>query len=294
MAGRFEFTDDVLLFRPRFPFADGVDYHLIERGADAGSTMRRPARPGAASTSVTAICPSGPAVPLNLLRCYVHFSAPMSEGSAAQSVRLSDADTGEPMPDAILAMEPELWDPQHTRLTLLLDPGRIKRGLRPHLDAGYPLVEGRRVTLSVETTFLDARGQPLVTAGRRDYRVGDAERRHVRPEDWTVAPPPAHTRLPLTVTFDRPMDHALALRCLRVLDGHGAIVGGRVALAEGEMRWRFDPTDAWGQGPYTLTVDPILEDVAGNSISRVFDRDLDRTEDDPRDANPTTIAFSCA
>ena len=65
----------------------------------------------------------------------------MSEGHARESVRLIDTDTGQLLPDALLPMDPELWDRSRTRLTLLLDPGRIERGLVPHTETGYPLTE---------------------------------------------------------------------------------------------------------------------------------------------------------
>ena len=40
-------------------------------------------------------------------------------------------------------------------------------------------------------------------------------------------------------------------------------------------------------------VDPRLEDLAGNSIIRVFDRDLLRAEDAPTDARHVAIDFTC-
>jgi len=38
-------------------------------------------------------------------------------------------------------------------------------------------------------------------------------------------------------------------------------------------------------------VDPALEDLAGNSVSRVFDRDLTRPEDEPRETGPVVVTF---
>ena len=44
--------------------------------------------------------------------------------------------------------------------------------------------------------------------------------------------------------------------------------------------------------PHRLLVDPVLEDVAGNSVQRVFDRDLSSAEDAPRDQNgPVQLPF---
>ena len=37
----------------------------------------------------------------------------------------------------------------------------------------------------------------------------------------------------------------------------------------------------------------LLEDLAGNSLVRVFDRDLTRAEDNPASDRPITLAFAC-
>ena len=97
-----------------------------------------------------AIYPTAAELPVNLLRVYVHFSAPMSEGWAARAIRVSREDTGETLDDVFLPPEPELWDPERKRLTMLLDPGRIKRGLVPNLEFGYPLVEGTAVRIAID------------------------------------------------------------------------------------------------------------------------------------------------
>src|ERR1019366_3883018 len=141
-------------FITRHPFLAGRNYDvLVHRSVTMGDetrgfdledferlTIGRPAGDDdTASTRVLAIMPTRATLPRNALRLYVHFSAPMSEGFAAGHVRLVDAATGAGIPDAFLVMDPELWDPERRRLTVLFDPARIKRGLAPHLEVGYPL-----------------------------------------------------------------------------------------------------------------------------------------------------------
>ena len=169
-AGRFLVRDGAIWFAPRFPFADGVSYSvLVESGGDADSVdvweIRRPDPEVSSTTEVVAIYPTAAELPVNLLRMYVHFSAPMSEGWAARAIRVTRADTGEMLDEVFLPPEPELWDPEHKRLTMLLDPGRIKRGLVPNLEFGYPLAEGTTVRISVDPAFCDAAGQPLLRGG---------------------------------------------------------------------------------------------------------------------------------
>jgi hypothetical protein len=137
MAGRLAPDGADACFVPRFGFVDGTAYAVTVDGAAAGVLTRpRAARP--ATAQVLAIDPAAGEVPRNLLRCYVWFSAPMSEGYAAGHVWLAD-DAGMALPGALLSAEQELWDAGRRRLTVLLDPARIKRGLAGHRAAGYPL-----------------------------------------------------------------------------------------------------------------------------------------------------------
>ena len=237
--------------------------------------------------------PTADEVPVNLLKIYVHFSDRMSEGWAKRAVRVRRGDNDEPLDDVFLPMEPELWDSERCRLTLLLDPGRIKRGLVPNLEAGYPLLEGVPIVVGVDSGFRDAGGQRLLAGAERRYRVGPASRARVDPTQWRLNRPATGSTEPLIVELDRPLDHALLDHCLRVSDAIGAPVAGRGVIAEAERKWRFEPNGTWEAGRYALVIDPILEDLAGNSLSRVFDRDLTRAEDAPTDTRGHAIEFEC-
>jgi hypothetical protein len=288
-SGRLVRDGTDLCFVPRFAFLDGTAYTVAVEGTTAAVLVR--ARPDRlATTEVTSIRPTAAEVPSNLLRLYVWFSAPMSEGYAAGQVRLA-RDGGGTIAGALLPTEYELWDASRQRLTLLLDPARIKRGLTGHQDAGYPLRSGEPFRLVVGSRFRDAQGLPLRAAAQRRYEVGGEERRHVDPGSWVVTLPPAGTSEPLQVAFGRPLDHGLLARCLHVRGPGGQPVDGTPQIGPGEQSWQLVPCRAWAPGSHQLIVDPVLEDLAGNSVSRVFDRDLARPEDQPRQARPVTVGF---
>jgi hypothetical protein len=289
MAGRLAPDGADACFVPRFGFVDGTAYAVTVDGRPAGVLTRpRPGRVRAAR--VLAIHPAAGEVPRNLLRCYVWFSAPMSEGEAAGHVALAD-DAGTPLPGALLATEHELWDAGRRRLTVLLDPARIKRGLAGHRAAGYPLRPGQPVRLVVGAGFRDAAGTPLQAGAQQRYTVGPDERRRVEPGDWTLDVPAAGGTGPLAVTFDRPLDHGLLARCLHVTGPGGGRVAGRMLAGPQDRSWRLVPAAAWAAGTHRLHVDPVLEDLAGNSVRRVFDRDLGRPDEDPRAAGLVTVSF---
>ncbi len=239
MSGRYVVDGTSVCFVPRFPFRDGTTYRVVSRGdvepdhhAPAHATQRH-------VPHVVGVQPTARTLPRNHLRFYVTFSEPMCDGEAAEHVHLRRADTGEELDDVFLAFDPELWDASRTRLTVLLDPARIKRGLVPHDEVGYPLVEGVAVELVIDDGFRDARGAPLTAPFVQRYGVGPDLRGLVEPSRWIVDVPPAGSRDPLVVHFDRPLDAALVARCLR------ASVPGTAALGAEEMSWEFRPATAW-------------------------------------------------
>ena len=289
MAGRLVRDGADLCFVPRFTFLDGTTYTLTVAGATAAVLVR--ARSGRlATTEVTEICPTAAEVPSNLLRLYVWFSAPMSEGCVAEYVRLA-RDDGSIIAGALLPTEHELWDAARRRLTVLLDPARIKRGLAAHQVAGYPLRSGEPFRLVVDSGFRDAQGLTLRAPAQRRYEVGGEERRHVDPGNWILTVPPAGTSESLQVAFGRPLDHGLLARCVHVSGPGGRLVDGTPQIGPVEQSWQLVPRRTWASGSHQLIVDPVLEDLAGNSVSRVFARALARPEDQPRQARPVTVGF---
>jgi hypothetical protein len=293
-AGSWERSAGVARFTPRFaPVAGSV--HVVVGRADARaewSELVRVSAPGdqvVPSAVVETIDPGGVSVPANLLRFTVTFSAPMEEGSVAGRIHLRDSG-GTELSGALFAMPPELWDRDRRRLTVLLEPGRIKRGLQPNVQAGPPLREGETITLVVDAGIRDATGAPLVVGAERGYRVGPAVRSRIDPGGWTVRWPDAEAAgddapgSPVVVRFGRPLDRALLRRYLGLVDGHGHPVPGRASVNPEATEWSFAPAAGVARSPWRLHVDARLEDLAGNSVRRVFDRDLSQASDDSIDA----------
>ena len=293
MAGRYEAGTDAVTFVPRYPLAPGLCYAMVVRAAEGEPqrlTFRLPAARSEPTARVLAIHPSGDRLVRNQLKLYVQFSASMSEGQAANHVRLVRADSGEAI-EAPFVAEPELWDHERRRLTLLFDPGRLKRGLRPQIEAGYPLQEGVAVHVVIDEGFRDADGAPLRARFEQRYEVDGDLRARVDPRDWECSFPAAGTADPLRVRFDRPLDHALLQHALEVIADAGRPVPGRPQIGPAERSWTFTPAAPWQAGEYRLAIDPRLEDLAGNSLARVFDRDLERDEA-PADPAREWISFA--
>jgi hypothetical protein len=277
LLGSYSVDEGILAFQPRYSPAAGVKLRAVFRppgGAPVEATFEVPVAQAEPSTFVNAIYPSTGDVPDNLLKLYVEFSAPMSRGEAWQRIRLLD-DAGTPGDAPFLEIDQELWDPTNTRLTLLFDPGRIKRGVLPREQLGPALIENREYTLVIDAAWRDASDAPLVEEFRKEIRVGPADRTPPEVKDWRLSAPWSRTRDALTVIFPEPMDWALAQRLLAVVGPEGP-VRGTIAVESNETRWRFVPDKPWVGGEYQLIVNTALEDLAGNKIGRAFDVDLDQ------------------
>jgi hypothetical protein len=238
------------------------------------------------ATHVVAVRAGGGDVPSNLLRVYVELSAPMEPGAAYEYIHVVDA-TGHEVKDALLELRAELWSPDRRRLTLLFDPGRVKRGIRSNLEMGAPLVAGHRYRLVIDSAWRDARNQPLATSYSQELRVAGFDSLPPNPSRWSISTPRRESRDPLRVGFGEPLDHALALRLISVVDERGSRVPGRASLSDDDRSWTFVPSAAWPRQAL-LRIEPALEDLAGNNLVRLFD--TDRAADRNSDAALTDVA----
>lgn len=287
VVGKWAVDGDGLVFRPRFGFEPGVGYRVIVRATDAVPTGRRepielafglPEEGNGRTTEVVSVDPVGPELPCNVLRFYVHFSGPMSRGQAYRHARLVDAE-GRTVEHAFLELGEELWDPDLTRCTLLLDPGRIKRGLVPHAEMGPILVQGRDYELVIDEGWVDARGARLARGHRLPFHAGAEDVTPPEPSGWKVVAPKPGSADPLVVEFGEPLDRALVSRLIAVETAQGKRIGGEGRPGEDASTWSFAPEGTWEAGGYRLRVDTDLEDRAGNKVGQRFEVDVfDRVE----------------
>jgi hypothetical protein len=275
LSGSYAVEHGSLVFHPRFPFADGVEYRAVFHPPGNGTPVERifegPPRPTVPAAHVEQIYPTADVLPSNQLRLYIYFSAPMSRGEAGAHVRMLD-DKGKVLPGVFLPGE-ELWDPSFQRLTLTFDPGRIKRGLTSNETMGPPIVEGKRYTLVIDRDWPDARGVRMTGEFRKAFRGGPSQRHPPDPSQWKVIAPKAGTSGPLMLTFPVPMNYALLQRMIQVSQA-GRNVPGKVTVDNQETEWRLTPQQPWKAGEYKLVIDTGLEDLAGNRIGQPFDIDV--------------------
>lgn len=202
--------------------------------------------------------PSGPEVPANLLRVSIEFPEP-PPGAVAGRVRLTRAEGSE----IAGAFYPEpLWSPDGRVLTLYLDPGRVKTGLKAHDLVGRALAAGERVQLRIGDRTL------------REWRVTGPTSTPLEPDRWRLETPRAETREALTVFMPAPIDRR-DRDLIAVADTSGRRIAGASTLLPGERTWRFRPAMPWRKGAYRLKLHPDLEDPEGNRVARPFESRVD-------------------
>ena len=280
--GSYLFLETGVRFLPHFPFEPGVPFRAIFDPQQLGRPelsevlsleFSLPRDMSTARTEVKRVFPSCDSLPENLLRLYVCFSSPMQRGRAEEHITLLGPD-GRPAPDVLYRPPIELWDSSMMYLTILLDPGRIKRWVGPNRALGPPLRAGQEYTLAVGSGMLDLSGRPLREPFYKSFLATEAVREPIAVEQWKILPPATKSRQPLELMFPKPLDWALLGQSITIASDDGQPIDGRIGIDQGERRWSFTPESRWTPGPYCIRVAPHLEDVCGNSLLGAFDRPL--------------------
>jgi hypothetical protein len=272
MLGEYILTDDAMIFRPLIAFTRGLKYK-VSLANELLSEIEIPSDDSADSPAVISIYPTGNVLPQNLLKIYIGFSKPMQEGQALKNIAVlkNRRDT---IPSIFLDLE--LWNKERTMLTLWLDPGRIKRDLQPNMNMGSPLEQGAAYQIEIRQDWQDAEGISLATAYRKDFVVGLRDSLSPDPGLWTIYSPKAGSNQPLKIDLHEPLDYVLLKNTVRIVDNTGNSIHGVIETQEEETILHFTPSVAWNPGDYSVEIESRLEDLAGNNLDRLFDKDLSR------------------
>jgi hypothetical protein len=300
VSGHYRMFEDEIEFVPHFPFERDVKYlatfdsRLLDPfGTEESLTLEftvPSVQKVSAPTEVSHILPSFDLLPENLLRFYVCFSNPMQRGRALEEIALFDSE-GKPVDDALYRAPVELWDRTMRRLTVLLDPGRLKRWVGPNVELGPPLKAGGRYTLEIGAGMTDAHGRVIGVPFRKHFTVGDAVREPISLDSWKIEPPVSGTFEQLALIFPSPVDWALLFHAIKIQTADRQAVNGKIAVDQSETRWTFTPTSPWKAGPYSAHVESTLEDICGNSLIAAFDTPLRSGPNPMRHRTKPTLTF---
>ena len=122
------------------------------------------------------ISPQAKVLPANTLRFYIHFPRPGEAHFDRDQLWLLNEEE-QVVRDPFLVLSQELWSPDGRRLTVLMEPGRIKRGLGAAPAHDPALVVGRTYSLVVT-----ALGQ----TARHTFRVSDPVLEAIDETCWRI------------------------------------------------------------------------------------------------------------
>lgn len=286
--GEYFKEDGSLVFRPVISFSWDQEYEIyknnefyLEFHVRAPENMIRP--------KLSGIYPKLDTVPENLLKMYFEFDSSMQPTqSSLDFIKVFNLTKGGEV-DVFLSLENELWNRDKTRLTLWLDPGRIKKDLIPNQEKGIPIEEGNHYELIVERHFL---GVDFGKTYVKRFYVSERDEQRPSIKKWRLTEPKPSSKEGLGIEFDDFLDVILANESISIINENKELIAGDFLTSKKGNNTLFIPENPWKKGNYTLVIDSKLEDLAGNNLNRLFDVDLqNRGEVDDSKVKTLTLSF---
>jgi hypothetical protein len=274
--GKFSSDNSALLFEPLIPLTPGLTYHILQNNQLIGQVFV-PFNKNEKAPELLAIYPQLDTLPENLLKFYIRFSKPMRSGESLQFIHLLDKKE-DTLGNVFLNLQPELWDTSSSILTLWLDPGRIKRGLTLNRSLGNPLKMNETYHLVISSAWKGQNGLKLAQTYRKTFVAGKRDDLAPDLKQWQLQVPEASTTAPLGIKTRETLDHYLLSESIGIVDQNNSLVKGKLSLDKKDQQVLFIPAAPWKAQHYRLQVDARLEDLAGNNLNRVFDRDITKSK----------------
>lgn len=275
--GQFTVAENNLIFKPYFPFEGGLPY-VVKLNSDIKEKPTFiPFQIGEKETvnqaKVLSIFPTSDLLPENVLRFYIYFQTPMKQEEALQHIKLLDKN-GKVDNHAFMKFKEELWSSDGKRLTILFDPGRIKRGVSTNVVQGPALESGRNYQLFISGEWQDVYGHTLLDDKIKALTIIKGYRDKIEVSEWILDKPKYNTLNKLTIEFDRIIDHALMQTMMQLRDEEQTLISGYWEILENEKSVQFIPSKKWKIGNYILRFDARLEDIAGNNLQNLLDHNI--------------------
>jgi len=252
-------------FVPAIPFERGQTYRTstgIAFTIPPDTTRRPPILIGS--------FPSCDTVPSNLLKIYLQFSEPMSEGRSSHFVQLFDDVTGDTIKNAFLDLQPELWNDDGTMLTLWLDPGRIKQDLIPNKKLGVVMNDHSKYRLVVAKGWRAKNGVALEIDYKKSFVTTTRDVKKPDVNSWSVDVKGDTVVVDLKESFDWSLIHST----VSIIHNDEVISISKTITEVGEKKLYLILSERLRSGDYSLTVESRLEDLAGNNLNRLFETDV--------------------
>ncbi len=215
------------------------------------------------------IYPNLDSIPVNVTRFYIQFSKPIQEMNLLDHIKLS-TEEGKNITGVFFENQYELWSPDRTKVTLLVDPGRVKLGLLANNKMGRAFDEGQKYILTVDSLLMDFDDRKLLRSFSKKFTSIQEDRTPPDVSLWEIYLPKADSKEKLLLDFNDKIDHISAQTLIQVFYKNQQ-VKGKIVLNAQKQKWEFIPNKKWKNGHYQILINHRLEDIANNSIEQVFD-----------------------
>ncbi len=218
---------------------------------------------------VTAIYPTSDSIPVNILRFYIQFSAPIQEMDILKHIQLTNEE-GENSTGVFFENQYELWNKDRTKITLIIDPGRVKLGLYANNKMGRAFDIGKKYTLTIDSLLLDFNDKKLKKSFTKTFIAVKEDNLAPDIKTWNLLLPKSKTKETITINLNDKIDHISAQTYIKIVHNKKEI-HGEISLKNKEQKWVFKPNMNWRKGNYTIIIHPHLEDIVANSMNQIFD-----------------------
>ncbi|WP_299211238.1 hypothetical protein [uncultured Dokdonia sp.] len=269
--GNLTESDTSIRFVPLLPFQKNSDYTVVcenemypfKIGLDTSYEYLH----------VETIYPNTTTLPSNFLKWYIRFSKPVNPSKIYDHIHLIDNNNTE-VDRALLPLESPLLSDDGTLLTLWIEPGRQKRDLGPNKLLGEVLVPNTSYTLVIDKALKDHQGIPMNIDYTHSFTVTTSDRIKPTITSWELRLPEAKTKDVLHINFQEILDYGSLQNTIQVLDGSGNEFEGIFTLHTNQKSIYFTPSNYWNKESYKISCKPVIEDISGNNLERLFDRDI--------------------
>ncbi|WP_378173819.1 Ig-like domain-containing protein [Aquimarina sp. SS2-1] len=258
-------------FIPLIPFGWNQKYTVLFNGDIEYFSLPIPA--GYEPLTVTNIYPSDSLVPSNILKWYVKFSKPINKVNSYSHISIL-TEKGDTLSRAILTLENVLISENGTLLTVWMEPGRQKRGLIPNQQLGPVFKEKETYRFMVSKEIKDMNGVSMNIGYKHKFQVTSEDRTKPSIKDWKINVPNVNSVSKLIIHTDESLDYGSCIRNIIVFDSNQMEIEGSWNIDDKETVLSFTPLKPWKNDNYQIVFSEVIEDLAGNTLNRLFDQNM--------------------
>ena len=176
------------------------------------------------NTFVEKVYPDADTLPENILKFYIKFSKPMREGNFLNHIRLIN-NTGDNVSGVFFDNFYELWNNDRTQITLLVDPGRVKKGLQQNIKQGRAFAVNESYKLIIDSTWRSIQGNYIDSQYVKTFFIKEEDSIPPNIHEIKITPIKRFSKSPINITFNEVLDQFQLQDYVRIVSNELVIKG---------------------------------------------------------------------